>query len=54
MIAQRAMAATNIMHGQSGATGAAAMKLLPFLLMILPGVAARVIIDVTGNEMSES
>ena len=47
------MAAKDVIHGQAGTTGAALLKLLPFCLMILPGVAARVIIDITGKHLSD-
>jgi len=44
VIVQRALAAKNIAHGQLGCTAAALLKFLPFIMMVLPGMCARVLV----------
>jgi len=47
VIVQRALAAKNIAHGQLGCTAAAGLKFLPFVMIILPGMCARVLVGRT-------
>eukprot|EP00271_Cylindrocystis_brebissonii_P022700 TRINITY_DN882_c0_g3_i1.p1 TRINITY_DN882_c0_g3~~TRINITY_DN882_c0_g3_i1.p1 ORF type:complete len:713 (-),score=95.64 TRINITY_DN882_c0_g3_i1:122-2260(-) len=48
VIVQRALAAKNIEQGAGGCVGGAFLKLLPGFIMVLPGMAARVLMEEQG------
>ena len=65
MIVQRALAAKNLTHGRAGYIVASYLKFLPIFLMIIPGMAARLLFpdkigcstpetcrEICGNEAS--
>lgn len=54
VMAQRGLAAKNIAHGQLGCLGACALKFLPFFMMVVPGLCARVILYREMGDPSES
>uniref|UniRef100_A0A7S2WT53 Uncharacterized protein n=1 Tax=Mucochytrium quahogii TaxID=96639 RepID=A0A7S2WT53_9STRA len=55
VIVQRGLAARNIANGQLGCVLAAAMKFLPFFIMVLPGIGARVLLNrqLSNKEFAE-
>lgn len=48
VIVQRALSAKNMVHAKAGCVMAGYLKLLPLYLLVLPGMAARVLFP--GNE----
>lgn len=45
VIVQRTLAARDVAHGQLGCIMAASLKFLPFLMMVIPGVCGRVLVE---------
>ena len=43
MIVQRTLAAKNVTHGKGGCLLAGTLKFLPLFLLVIPGMAARVL-----------
>eukprot|EP00897_Mesotaenium_endlicherianum_P008847 jgi/Mesen1/7991/ME000425S07187 len=48
VIVQRALAAKSIEHGQAGCVGGGLLKLLPGFIMVVPGMAARALMQERG------
>ncbi|GBG26607.1 Sodium/glucose cotransporter 1 [Hondaea fermentalgiana] len=45
VIVQRTLAAKNVAHGQVGCLFAATLKFIPFFIMVVPGLCARVLVE---------
>mmetsp|Transcript_19999 Transcript_19999/g.39292 ORF Transcript_19999/g.39292 Transcript_19999/m.39292 type:complete len:648 (-) Transcript_19999:1757-3700(-) len=55
VIVQRTLAAKNVAHGQVGCIFAATLKFIPFFIMVVPGLCARVLVEerLTPQEQAE-